>query len=119
MQQVFKKCNIKRYIVYPEFDRRNRLHYHGTLYMTYRDRTAFLKCGKPKLEQVGFVDCTPTKQLMEWHCYCRKEWAYTPLVLEVDTPIVPDKMTEPIFTSIVSHEYDLSTEWYPIDPFFI
>lgn len=87
IEQVFKQMKLKHYIVYPELDSRGRLHYHGTIYLNKTLLTRWYKFGKPKLSQIGYVDCAQTKNILDWHIYQRKEWPFTQGVLEIENPM--------------------------------
>jgi len=86
-QHVFKRIKLHNWIIYPELDRKGRLHYHGTLNMNHTQLTRFYKCGKPLLQRIGYVDCSPTANPLDWLLYCRKEWHLTKEVLELEIPI--------------------------------
>jgi len=89
MEHLLKKAKIRNYIIYPELDARGRLHYHGSINMNKTMLTRFYKYVKPNLQRIGYVDCSPTKQILEWHIYCRKEWPYTQLTIDIDIAISP------------------------------
>lgn len=84
ISQVLKKSKIRNYIIYPELDPRGRLHYHGTINMNKTQLTRYYKYSRPWLQRIGYIDCSPTKNPIEWLIYCRKEWSYTKEVLEID-----------------------------------
>lgn len=86
-QHVFKRIKLHNWIIYPELDRKGRLHYHGTLNMNHTQLTRFYKCGKPLLQRLGYVDCSPTVNHLDWLIYCRKDWYITKEILDLDIPI--------------------------------
>lgn len=64
------------YILYPEFDKRNRLHYHGTI--TIKDKIKYHKV-LHKLNLIGFTKIDPFKKdfthKLTWLVYCQKHYA--------------------------------------------
>lgn len=67
-----------RYILYPEFDNKARLHYHG--FILIHDKTKWNKQVKHVLDKtLGYTLLSTFKNFksqLGWLCYCRKE--YTP-----------------------------------------
>lgn len=90
IQSSLKK--IKRYMIYPEFDSKGRLHYHGILLCTDSEYVSLYKECRPKLERLGFVH---TEKLETFNnnlrtiIYCQKEWGTTKDILELDNPMMP------------------------------
>jgi hypothetical protein len=56
IKMAFKTAKIRTYILYPEFDKKGRLHYHGRATLTPCQEVSFYKSVKPKIERnIGFV----------------------------------------------------------------
>lgn len=96
IQWVLRK--IKRYIIYPEFDEKRRLHYHGMIIMTASERCTLYKECIPKLTSLlGYVDTSEPKNFNEnlrTVLYCQKEWNDTKHILDIESPIFPKKKTK-------------------------
>lgn len=89
---------IKRYlnkvsthwIVYPEFDKNSRLHYHGVLRLD--DPIKWHRSVRTLLEKtIGFICIKPLLKPIDhiaWITYCRKEWPLTKKVLRINRPVI-------------------------------
>jgi len=95
IKSIFKYNRIKRYIVFPEFDVKGRLHYHGVLTLDSNERIRFYKHAMHKLALTGFVDIKPLNDFLghlRWLCYIKKQWHITKQVLEISRPIANVKL---------------------------
>lgn len=91
IRQVLKQDRISRYIIYPEFDKKARLHYHGILTLDSNQYIRFYKHGLHKLKNIGFIDVKKLDSFMDklrWGIYMRKEWGITRDILSIDIPIM-------------------------------
>lgn len=94
IEAVLKYNRIKDYLIYPEFDVKGRLHYHGILNLTNAQRIRLYKHAQPKLTSIGYVDVKPIDSKLTWLCYIKKQWHFTAQVLELITPICRVKLPE-------------------------
>jgi len=86
-----KKSNITRYIIFPEFDEKGRLHYHGVLTLNHHQFVTFYKQTYFKLSRLGFVDVkqmSTFEDKFRWSIYMKKNWGITKDILEIDVPII-------------------------------
>lgn len=67
-----------RFILYPETDRKGRLHYHGII---WKDK--FYKESIEKCEKMGFIKLVEITSLEGWYKYCKKEIKITKSMLEL------------------------------------
>lgn len=67
-----------RFILYPETDKKGRLHYHG---MIWKDK--FYKESIEKCEKMGFIKLVEIKGVEGWLKYCKKEIKVTKSMLEL------------------------------------
>lgn len=90
IKSIFKYNRIKKFIIFPEFDNKGRLHYHGTLELNRCEYVRFNRHAIFKLQEIGFVDVkkliTFTDKL-KWNMYCRKDWHISQEILEITRPI--------------------------------
>jgi len=98
IRHVFHYNRIGSYIIYPEFDQKGRLHYHGTLNLSHDELVRFYKHAVHKLGNLGFVDHKRLLTFMDklkWSIYCKKEFGLTRDILEIQSPImsIGDKKT--------------------------
>lgn len=90
IKHIFKRYRIKKYIMYPEFDEKGRLHYHGRATLTPSQEVSFYKSIKPYLQRnIGFVDVSVVKHDLENLLYCMCEWGKTSKILDIKTPTCP------------------------------
>jgi len=91
-----KKSNITRYIIFPEFDEKGRLHYHGRITVTPSQKVSLYRSIKPILERnIGFTDIVPVKHDLENLIYCMKTFAHTQAMLDITKPISTDILNAP------------------------
>lgn len=86
IQLVMAKSRIKTYEIYPEFDDKGRLHYHGIVHVDYNQKVRFYKYTQIKLTTIGFVDISTLKteqDIERWMIYITKGWDFTKQVLEI------------------------------------
>jgi len=91
---VMKYNRIRKYIIYPEFDPKGRLHYHGIINMDINEYVRFHKHAIHKLKKIGFVDIKKLNSFIDklrWVTYMRKEWGITKEILNIDQPVLPVK----------------------------
>ena len=73
------------YAIYPEFDDKGRLHYHGIV--TVKSNVSFKLETIPMLgEHLGFVLVKENPD-NKWKEYMLKEWLDTQLILDIENPI--------------------------------
>jgi len=93
---AFKKNKIKTYVIYPEFDEKGRLHYHGRITVSPTQKVSLYRSVKPILERnIGFTDIVPVKHDLENLIYCMKTFAYTQAMLDITKPISTDILNAP------------------------
>lgn len=74
----------RHWILYPEFSKESRLHYHGIVRMD--DKIKFHKTKYRIDKTVGFVKVEELKKVIDhfrWLIYCQKEYADTSRLLKV------------------------------------
>lgn len=92
IRAILARSRMHRHIIYPEFDNKGRLHYHGIIDMTIHDYVSWHKSTKHRFERtIGFTDLkelTTFQDKLKWNIYIRKSWPLTHkiLQLEVDDP---------------------------------
>lgn len=88
IRKALNKCS-DRYILYPEFDDGDRLHYHGCVII--KDPIKWYKSVKRDLQ--AFVGYIKTKRIkthklhVGWLLYSSKDWGYNQQIFE--DPILP------------------------------
>lgn len=90
--QILKYNKISSYIIYPEFDEKGRLHYHGKLNLDNNQYIRYHKHAIHKFRQIGFVDSKLIKthiDSLRWLTYISKNWLTTKEILEIIHPIMP------------------------------
>lgn len=95
IKQILKYNRINKYIIFPEFDDKGRLHYHGILSLDRNQYIRFYKHALTKLSLIGFVDVKKLKEFqdkLKWLIYCKKEWNISSEILEIENPIWNDKV---------------------------
>lgn len=91
IRAVLKYNRIPRYIIYPEFDEKGRLHYHGILALDSNQYIRFYKHAMHKLKRIGFVDVKPLKTFkdkLRWICYIKKSFGTTREILSIEDPVM-------------------------------
>lgn len=81
---------IYKFIIYPEFDFKGRLHYHGIISLDSNQKVRFYKHALIKLKNIGFVEIKPLKTFLDnlkWLIYCSKEWGITRDILNIKNPL--------------------------------
>lgn len=90
---IMKYNRIRRYILYPEFDIKGRLHYHGTLILDPNQYIRFYKHAIHKLAiKIGFIDVKKLltfKDKLRWVMYMSKEWGLSKEILSIQDPLLP------------------------------
>lgn len=77
-------------MIYPEFDPKGRLHYHGILTLNHTEKVRFYKHAMHKLKLLGFIDIKPMdtfKDNLKWLIYCKKDFGFTADVLDIEEPL--------------------------------
>lgn len=95
IEQIMKYNRIKTYIIYPEFDDKGRLHYHGILTLDHNEQVRFHRHAIHKLRKMGFLDISTLESLkanIRWILYMSMEWSITKEILEIENPILPPKI---------------------------
>lgn len=90
IRQILNKFS-KQYIVYPEFDKKDRLHYHGVFRMD--DKIAYLKNKYLLFKQIGFTKCDKIEDFenkLRWLIYISKDWGQNKEIFE--GPIMYENM---------------------------
>lgn len=82
------------YIIYPEYSKESRLHYHGVIkikdWIKYHKQIHRLLQG-----HLGFIKIDPIKthkDNMVWNIYMSKLWGITKHVLNIDNPIIVKRL---------------------------
>lgn len=91
LKAIFKYIRCGTYIVWPEFDEKGRLHYHGTISFDVNQWVRFHKYAIHKLRLIGFCDTKILKTFtdkLRWLLYCRKTWNTSSMILEIDKPFL-------------------------------
>jgi len=95
IRQVFEYNKFKHYMIYPEFDPKGRLHYHGNIHLDYNEEVRWYKHANPKLTKLGHVLLTIVKNKIDhqlfWLNYMRKDWPITKEILDITMPIMPSR----------------------------
>lgn len=88
--KYIRRCS-KHYMIYPEFDIKGRLHYHGLIYIS--DPMKWYKQILPMFRKIGFVDVQIIGRTFENKLnvllYIRKHWMVTKDILNINDPIFP------------------------------
>lgn len=82
---------VKRWIIYPELDKKDRLHYHGIVSMSDHEYVTFYRRSRPMLEKLGFIQTSKIENLTEnlrTILYCQKQWGYMKDLLQVEYPLI-------------------------------
>lgn len=114
---IFKYNRIGRYIIWPEFDKRGRLHYHGIVVLNGTELTRMFKHGIHKLKHIGHVDFKELetfKDNLRWVLYMSKEAGFTCDVLDINGPIMKVEKKCQKRTADVKHELDYGIMQYLI-----
>ncbi len=72
----FLKRSCDRYLIYPEHDDNDRLHYHGIIHI--KDHYKWYKSTKRKLSVMGHIKVQKLKlfsDLLKASLYCSKDWS--------------------------------------------
>lgn len=80
----FKKI-ANSYILYPEFDDKFRLHYHGVIHV--KDPGCLYRFIKFCNKNIGFVKVDINQIHLEWIIYMSKEWGITKDILKISDPL--------------------------------
>lgn len=91
LNSILMYNRIKRFIIYPEFDEKGRLHYHGNITVNNTQKVRLFKHAMCKMRSIGFVDLKPLESFndkIKWICYCKKQWHIARSVLEIEKPIM-------------------------------
>lgn len=104
INDVFKNdCHIfssimSPFILYPEFDKTGRLHYHGYMWKSetmvedlevLKKELGFIKTEIPYIDTIehSVCDLKVIKKVNGWDVYCKKEWIITRNILKLKKPI--------------------------------
>jgi len=74
LKQIFKRSSM-HYVFWPEFDKSDRLHYHGVVRVD--NKHEWYKSTKRKLRIIGFTKIDLLKSFkdhLRWILYCKKDW---------------------------------------------
>lgn len=85
-----KVAGIKRYVFYPEFSDKGRLHYHGMMRFTPSQQHTFFTSLQFKFKMLGLLQYKPLAtfgDLIKWSIYMRKDWGFTSVDLNEYLPI--------------------------------
>lgn len=91
IKNIMKYIKVGTYIIYPEFDIKGRLHYHGIIDMDHTQYVRYMKYAQFKLPQLGFTDIKKLQTYednLKWVIYMSKEWGTTREILEISRPIM-------------------------------
>jgi len=92
IRSIIKYNKFTSYIIYPEFDDRGRLHYHGKFNLDPNQYIRFYKHAIHKFRNLGFCDIKLIRSHLDsikWLIYISKNWSYTKEILDIDNPIYP------------------------------
>lgn len=92
IKSIMSYNKIYTYIIFPEYDDKLRLHYHGIINMTHTQYIRFQKHAIHKLRLIGFVDISIINEFINnlRQCvYMQKNWAETKQILNISYPIIP------------------------------
>lgn len=112
IRQILNYNRIRRYIIYPEFDDKGRLHYHGTITLDHNQYVRFHKHAIHKFRRLGFTDIKSLKEFddkLRWSYYIKKNWGLTKEILSQQEPMmveIKSKQTDKISKDIKSHSRD-------------
>lgn len=104
IKDIFRKdCHIfsklkSNFILYPEFDKTGRLHYHGYVWKSeylandlelIKESLGFVKTDTVYIDIIEhkILDEVAIKQVNGWDIYCKKEWHITRKILKLKKPI--------------------------------
>lgn len=82
---------IKRWVIYPELDKKGRLHYHGILNCTDHEYVSYYRVCLPTLEKIGFIQTSRIDSFMEnlrTVVYCQKQFALMKQLLWIEEPLI-------------------------------
>lgn len=91
IKNIMKYIKVTKYIYYPEFDEKQRLHYHGIIDMDYNQYIRYMKYAQFKLPKLGFTCLKPIKTYkdnLEWIVYMSKNWNISKEILQISRPIL-------------------------------
>lgn len=91
IKSVLSYNKIYKYIIFPEFDEKGRLHYHGIIDLDNTRYIRFHKHAIHKLKQIGFVDISLLKEFknnLRQCIYMQKDWGMTKQILDISYPIL-------------------------------
>jgi len=84
LHTALNRCS-NNYTIYPEFDDKGRLHYHGIVFV--HSLIAMKLETNPVLQdKLGFI-CIKYDPDEKWDQYCEKEWEITKEILDITDPI--------------------------------
>lgn len=93
IRSILDYNRFEHYIIYPEFDSKGRLHYHGRINLNSNEKIRFYKHAMAKLAQIGYFHTSvikhDIKSQLHWDLYMKKEWPITKEILGIDNPIMP------------------------------
>lgn len=78
------------YLIYPELDKNDRLHYHGVVII--KDPIKWYRSCKRKLQDIGFCKFQKLKNItnqLQWQLYMSKDWGVNQHIF--DKPILPHR----------------------------
>lgn len=85
---------IRRWIIYPELDKKDRLHYHGIINLTDHEYVTFYRKCRPMLEKIGYIQTSRIENFAEnlrTVIYCRKQWGEMKDLLQITSPIMAQR----------------------------
>lgn len=91
IKNIMSYIKVPTYLLYPEFDDKQRLHYHGIINMNYTQYVRYMKWAQFKIPKLGFTMLKPIKTLndnLEWIVYMSKNWNITKQILEISRPLM-------------------------------
>ncbi len=74
LQRSLRRCS-KHFTIWPEFDKNDRLHYHGIIRID--DKTKWYKSTRRKMQLMGFCKFDHLKDFtnyLTWLQYCKKDY---------------------------------------------
>lgn len=89
IKSILKYIRCSTYLIYPEFDKTGRLHYHGIINLDHNQRVRFFKYAQFKLKLIGFNLIKPIDTFIDklkWILYITKDWGTTKQILEINYP---------------------------------
>lgn len=106
----------KHFIIYPEFDKSGRLHYHGIIRII--DKIKWYKSVLPTLRRsLGFCDIktigSTMRDKLQVLYYIKKEWMVTKKVLNIDEPIIPKHRRKIIHVNTSDLDFGILKQFCP------